>query len=228
MFSSLATINRSIITCTRCPRLRAYCQRVAGEKKREFRDWEYWGKPVPGFGDPRARLLIVGLAPAAHGANRTGRMFTGDSSGHWLFEALYRSGFASQPTAVTRDDGLALTDCYISAVGRCAPPGNKPSHSELERCRPYLEAELRLLQRLRVVVTLGRIAHDGWLKAAGWWAKLLPRERPAFAHGSVATLPDGTTLLSSYHPSRQNTNTGKLTRPMWHAVFQKARTLIGE
>ena len=155
-------------------------------------------------------------------------MFTGDSSGHWLFEALYRYGFASQPTAVARDDGLALTDCYISAVGRCAPPGNKPTLTELERCRPYLEAELRLLQRLRVVVTLGRIAHDGWLKAAGWWGTLAPRERPAFAHGAVASLPDGTIVLPSYHPSRQNTNTGKLTRPMWHAVFQKARTLIGE
>ncbi|TMG42144.1 MAG: uracil-DNA glycosylase [Chloroflexi bacterium] len=210
MFSSLAAVNRSIISCTRCPRLRAYCGRVAREKKREFRDWEYWGKPVPGFGDPRARLLVV------------------DSSGNWLFEALYRYGFASQPTALTRDDGLELTDCYISAVGRCAPPGNKPTHAELERCRPYLEAELRLLRRLRVVVTLGRVAHDGWLKAAGWWATLPPRERPAFGHGAVATLPDGTILLSSYHPSRQNTNTGKLTRPMWHAVFQKARRLIGE
>jgi len=228
VFSSLAAVNRSVISCTRCPRLRAYCRRVAREKKREFRDSEYWGKPVPGFGDPRARLLVVGLAPAAHGANRTGRMFTGDSSGNWLFEALYRYGFASQPTALARDDGLELTDCYISAVGRCAPPGNKPTPAELERCRPYLEAELRLLRRLRVVVTLGRVAHDGWLKAAGWWASLAPRDRPAFRHGAVATLPDGTILLSSYHPSRQNTNTGKLTRPMWHAVFQKARRLIGE
>ncbi len=147
---------------------------------------------------------------------------------NWLFEALYRYGFASQPTALARDDGLELTDCYISAVGRCAPPGNKPTPVELERCRPYLEAELRLLRRLRVVVALGRVAHDGWLKAAGWWASLPPRDRPAFGHGAVATLPDGTILLSSYHPSRQNTNTGKLTRPMWHAVFQKARRLIGE
>ena len=208
--------------------MRAYCERVAREKKREFSDWEYWGKPVPGLGDPQARLLVVGLAPAAHGANRTGRMFTGDSSGNWLYQALYRYGFASQPTAVARDDGLKLTDCYISAVARCAPPGNKPTLAELERCRPYLEAELRLLQRLRVVVTLGRVAHDGWLKAAGWWTRLAPRERPAFAHGAVATLPDGTMVLSSYHPSRQNTNTGKLTRPMWHAVFRKARRLVGE
>jgi len=228
MLSSLTSVNRAIVACTRCPRLRAYCERVARDKKREFSDWEYWGKPVPGLGDPQARLLVVGLAPAAHGANRTGRMFTGDSSGNWLYQALYRYGFASQPTAVARDDGLKLTDCYISAVARCAPPGNKPTLAELERCRPYLEAELRLLQRLRVVVTLGRVAHDGWLKAAGWWTRLAPRERPAFAHGAVATLPDGTMVLSSYHPSRQNTNTGKLTRPMWHAVFRKARQLVGE
>ena len=228
MLSSFTSVNRAIVACTRCPRLRAYCERVAREKKREFSDWEYWGKPVPGLGDPQARLLVVGLAPAAHGANRTGRMFTGDSSGNWLYQALYRYGFASQPTAVARDDGLELTDCYISAVARCAPPGNKPTLAELERCRPYLEAELRLLQRLRVVVTLGRVAHDGWLKAARWWTRLAPRERPAFAHGAVATLPDGTMVLSSYHPSRQNTNTGKLTRPMWHAVFRKARRLVGE
>ncbi|OLD58422.1 MAG: uracil-DNA glycosylase [Gemmatimonadetes bacterium 13_1_20CM_69_28] len=228
MLSSFTSVNRAIVACTRCPRLRAYCERVARDKKREFSDWEYWGKPVPGLGDPQARLLVVGLAPAAHGANRTGRMFTGDSSGNWLYQALYRYGFASQPTAVARDDGLKLTDCYISAVARCAPPGNKPTLAELERCRPYLEAELRLLQRLRVVVTLGRVAHDGWLKAAGWWTRLAPRERPAFAHGAVATLPDGTMVLSSYHPSRQNTNTGKLTRPMWHAVFRKARQLVGE
>src|SRR6058998_2655502 len=213
MFASIPAVNRAIIACQRCPRLRAYCRRVARDKKREFRDWTYWGRPVPGFGDPRARLLVVGLAPAAHGANRTGRMFTGDSSGNWLYEALYRYGFAP-------------TDCYISAAARCAPPQNKPSRTELERCRPYLEAELRLLRRVRVVVTLGRVAHEHWLKAAGWWAKLPPRRRPAFAHGAVATLPDGTQLVSSYHPSRQNTNTGKLTRVMWHAIFRKARRLL--
>src|SRR5216110_1219865 len=149
--STISSINRSIVACTRCSRLRAYCRRVARDKKREFRDWEYWGKPVPGFGDPDARLLVVGLAPAAHGANRTGRMFTGDSSGNWLYEALYRYVFANQPDARARDDGLVLTDCYISAAARCAPPGNKPSRAELERCRPYLEAELRLLSRVKVV-----------------------------------------------------------------------------
>ena len=184
--------------CTRCPRLRSYCARVARDKKREFRDWEYWGRPVPGFGDPAARLLVVGLAPAAHGANRTGRMFTGDSSGN------------------------------IGAAARCAPPGNKPSRTELERCRPYLETELRLLEQLRVVIALGRIAHDAWLQAAGWWSSLAPRERPPFRHGAVARLPDGTILISSYHPSRQNTNTGKLTRAMWYAVFRKARRMLGD
>ena len=143
MFASIPAINRAIVACERCPRLRAYCRRVAREKKREFRDWDYWGKPVPGFGDPDARLLIVGLAPAAHGANRTGRMFTGDSSGHWLYEALYRYGFASQPEAVSRDDGLTLSDCYISAAARCAPPGNKPSRAELDRCRQIGRASCR-------------------------------------------------------------------------------------
>src|SRR6266536_4246006 len=158
--STISSINRSIVACTRCPRLRAYCRRVAREKKREFRELEYWGKPVPGFGDPDARLLVVGLAPAAHGANRTGRMFTGDSSGNWLYEALHRFGFASQPQAVSRDDGLRLTGCYITAAARCAPPGNRPSRAELERCRRYLADDVRLLTRVRVVVTLGRIAHD--------------------------------------------------------------------
>ncbi len=226
MFSSLAAVNHSIIRCVRCPRLRAYCRRVARDKKREFRDWEYWGKPVPGFGDPDARLLVVGLAPAAHGANRTGRMFTGDSSGSWLYEALYRHGFANQSQSLSRDDGLKLSDCYISAAARCAPPGNKPSRVELDRCRPYLAAELGLLRRVRVVVTLGRIAHESWLKAAGWWYRLPPRARPPFAHGAVTTLPDGCVVIASYHPSRQNTNTGKLTRTMWNAVFSRAKAAL--
>ena len=226
MFASLAAVNHSIVSCTRCPRLRAYCRRVARDKKREFRDWPYWGKPVPGFGDRDARLLVVGLAPAAHGANRTGRMFTGDSSGSWLYEVLYRHGFANQPQSLSRDDGLQLTDCYITAAARCAPPGNKPSRVELDRCRPYLAAELRLLRRVRVVVTLGRIAHEGFLEAAGWWERLAPRARPAFAHGAVSTLPDGCIVIASYHPSRQNTNTGKLTRTMWNAVFRRAKAAL--
>ena len=214
------------MACERCPRLRRYCRRVARDKKREFLDWTYWGKPVPGFGDPRARLLIVGLAPAAHGANRTGRMFTGDSSGDWVYAALHRDGFATQPHAVSRDDGLTLIDCYITAAARCAPPGNKPSRIELERCRAYLAADVRLLSQVRVVLTLGRIAHDSWLKAAGWWARLEPRDRPSFAHGAVTTLPDGVALVASYHPSRQNTNTGRLTRAMWHRVFKRVRRLL--
>src|SRR2546426_4985075 len=227
MSASTPAVNRAIVACERCPRLRAYCRRVARDKKREFRDWTYWGKPVPGFGDPNARLLIVGLAPAAHGANRTGRMFTGDSSGNWLYEALYRHGFASQPRSVSRDDSLTLHDCYITAAARCAPPGNKPNRVELDRCRPYLAAELRLLRRARVVVTLGRIAHEAWLKAAGWWERLPPRARPPFAHGAVTTLPDDSVVIASYHPSRQNTNTGRLTRAMWSAVFRRASAALG-
>ena len=228
MTATLITVNRAIVSCARCPRLRAHCRRVAEEKKREFRDWTYWGKPVPGFGDPNARLLVVGLAPAAHGANRTGRMFTGDSSGTWLYAALHREGFATQARAESRDDGLRLEDCYIAAAVRCAPPANKPTSHELERCRPYLAAELRLLTGVRVVVTLGRVAHESWLKAAGWWIRLAPRERPPFAHGATATLPDETRVIASYHPSRQNTNTGRLTHAMWLAVFRQARRALGE
>ena len=224
--ATVAAVNRAVVVCERCPRLRAYCRRVARDKKREFRDWEYWGRPVPAFGDGRARLLVVGLAPAAHGANRTGRMFTGDSSGNWLYEALHRFGFANLPVTRGRDDGLELRDCYITAAARCAPPANKPSRIELERCRPYLAAELRLLGRVRVVLVLGRLAHDAWLKAAGWWVKLPAAERPRFAHGALTRLPDGSTLLASYHPSRQNTNTRRLTRAMWHGVFRRARALV--
>jgi len=200
---------------------------VARVKRRAFATESYWGKPVPGWGDPAARLLIVGLAPAAHGANRTGRMFTGDSSGDWLYEALHRFGFASQPTATHRGDGLRLLDCWITASARCAPPGNRPLPIELTRCRPYLETELRLLTQVRVVLVLGRIAHDAFLRGAGWWASIPPARRPRFAHGGIATLPDGKILVSSYHPSRQNTNTGKLTRAMWHGVFRRIGGLLG-
>lgn len=224
---SLASVNRAIVACSRCPRLRTYCRTVAAEKVARFRDQPYWGKPVPGFGDPEARLLVVGLAPGAHGANRTGRLFTGDSSGDWLYEALHRFGFASQAESVSRTDGLVLRDCYITAAGRCAPPGNRPAPAELARCRGHLEAELGLLGRVRLVVTLGRIAHEHWLRAAGWWEALAPARRPAFRHGSASVLPTGLVVLSSYHPSRQNTNTGRLTRPMWHAVFQQARGVLG-
>ncbi len=220
-------LHRRVVGCTKCPRLRTHCARVAREKKREFRDDDYWGKPVPGFGDPNARLLIVGLAPAAHGANRTGRMFTGDSSGAWLYEALHRFGFASRPVSVGPGDNLELEDCYITAAARCAPPGNRPTHGELDNCREYLERELVLLDHIRVVLVLGHVAYRQWLEAAKWWKQMTPGDRPRFGHGSATSLPDDRTLLCSYHPSRQNTNTGRLTRPMWYAVFRKARTLVG-
>ena len=227
MRPNLTVIADRIVRCERCPRLRTWCRRVAREKKREFASWDYWGRPVPGFGDPRARLLVVGLAPAAHGGNRTGRVFTGDSSGDWLYGALHRYGFANQATSTARDDGLRLLDCYVTASARCAPPANKPTPGELANCRPYLVEEMAALDRVRVILVLGRIAHEGWLRAAGWWDRLAPGERPRFAHGARSALPDGTVLLASYHPSRQNTNTGKLTRAMWHAVFRRARALLG-
>jgi uracil-DNA glycosylase family 4 len=224
-FRSLAAVSRAVVACEACPRLRAHCERVARERKREFRDQAYWGRPVPGFGDPGARLLVVGLAPAAHGGNRTGRVFTGDSSGDWLYEALHRFGFASQRHSIARDDGMRLTGAWVTAAARCAPPGNRPTRDELARCRPFLAAEIALLAEARVVVALGGIGHEAWLRAAGWWERLAPRERPRFAHGAEATL-GAVTLIASYHPSRQNTNTGRLTRPMWHAVFRRARALI--
>lgn len=225
-FKTLAAVDRAVVACELCPRLREHCETVAREKRRMYRDETYWGKPVPAFGDPQGRLLIVGLAPAAHGANRTGRMFTGDASGDWLYEALHRHGFASQAESTARGDGLTLADCRITAAARCAPPGNKPTAEEFDHCRPYLEAELALMKQVRVVLVLGRIAHDAWLKASGWWATLPPRERPAFGHGAKTRMPDGTWLLSSFHPSRQNTNTGKLTRPMWYGVFRTVRKLL--
>ncbi|HKQ56652.1 MAG TPA: uracil-DNA glycosylase, partial [Candidatus Eisenbacteria bacterium] len=200
--------------------------KVAREKKREFSHQEYWGRPVPGFGDPQAELLVVGLAPAAHGGNRTGRVFTGDSSGSWLYEALHRFGFANQPDSTGRGDSLRLTGAYVTAAARCAPPANKPTGAELERCRPFLAAETRLLRRVRVVVLLGRIGWERWLKASGWWEKLPARERPRFGHGVESRLPDGTVVLCSFHPSRQNTNTGRLDRAMWHAIFRRARALV--
>ena len=222
----LGKVAQDIVACERCVRLRRYCEGVAHARRRAYATQEYWGKPVPGFGDPAARLLVVGLAPAAHGANRTGRVFTGDSSGDWLFEALHRFGWASQPESTGRDDGLTLQGAYVTASARCAPPANKPTPEEFANCRGYLEREIAALNCVRVVVTLGSLGHAHWLRAAGWWERLAPGERPAFGHGAEARLADGTTLLASYHPSRQNTNTRRLTRAMWHGVFARAREIV--
>ncbi|MFQ5848213.1 MAG: uracil-DNA glycosylase [Candidatus Methylomirabilales bacterium] len=220
---ALAYVQGEVIRCRRCPRLTRYRERVAVVKVRRYRDWEYWGRPIPGFGDPRGQLLILGLAPAAHGGNRTGRIFTGDRSGDWLARALFTFGFANQPTSVARGDGLKLTNCYITAALRCAPPHNRPTRQELQNCRPYLGRELALLHEVRVVVTLGRIAFDTFLRACQDAGVTLPRPRPTFAHGACARLANGITLLASYHPSQQNTLTGRLTRPMFHAIFREAR-----
>jgi uracil-DNA glycosylase family 4 len=221
--AALSVLNGDIIACMRCPRLVTYRETVAQQKKRQYREWPYWGKPIPGFGDPRARLYILGLAPAAHGGNRTGRIFTGDRSGDWLYEALNRFGFANQASSTHLDDGLALTDCYIGATVRCAPPANKPSADEFRACRPFVLGELRELKRVRVVVALGKIAFDHYLKATCELGFDRPRPLPKFAHGAIYPMPWGVTLIGSYHPSQQNTFTGKLTRPMFHQVFSDAK-----
>jgi uracil-DNA glycosylase family 4 len=223
--AQLALVEQNIIACKKCARLRTYCEGVGREKRRAYRDDTYWTRPVPGFGDPRARLLILGLAPAAHGANRTGRVFTGDGvggSGDFLMAALRRAGFANLSTSQRPDDGLKLTDAFIAAAVRCAPPDNKPTPEEITNCLSHLDAELDALPRVRIVVALGRIAFDAYLqllKSRG----IVVRPRPVFAHESIASLPDGRTLIGSYHPSRQNTNTGKLTAPMMASVFRLAR-----
>lgn len=224
-FMTLVSLQRRIVACRLCPRLVRWREEVARLRKPAFSDQVYWGRPVPGFGDPEARLWIVGLAPAAHGANRTGRMFTGDRSGDWLYRALHKAGFANQARSVSRDDGLKLRDAYISAVLRCAPPENKPLPLERERCRPYLEAELDLLKRLRVILALGSISWDGvlgLLAGRGW----VVRPKPKFSHGAEAQVGPYR-LLGSYHPSQQNTFTGKLTEPMFDAIFRRAKALIG-
>jgi uracil-DNA glycosylase family 4 len=226
--SRLDQVREQIVTCQACPRLRSYCQTIAREKRRAYLLDTYWGRPVPGFGDPGARLLIVGLAPAAHGANRTGRVFTGDGiggSGDFLMSALHRAGFASIPTSRHPDDGLMLTDAFIAAAVRCAPPDNKPTPEEVARCLPHLAAELDALPNVRVVVALGRLAFDAYLKLLKGRG-LVARPKPEFAHGSIARLPNGHTLIGCYHPSRQNTNTGKLTPAMMNRVFARARGLV--
>jgi len=224
----LDVLQNEIVACRRCPRLRAYCAHIAQVKRRAYRDQEYWGKPVPAFGDPAARILILGLAPAAHGANRTGRMFTGDRSGDWLYRALYQTGLASQPTSVSRDDGQRLRGVYITASARCAPPDNKPTPEEIRNCRPYLERELALLDQVRVVVALGKIAFDDYLDLLKQRGAISSRSAFAFGHNrrfeTGAGLP---VLVSSYHPSQQNTSTGKLTEKMLLDVFRNAKKLAG-
>ena len=224
---TLAQVNQAIIACVKCPHLRQYCALVAQEKRRAFREETYWGKPLPGFGDPQAQLLIVGLAPAAHGGNRTGRMFTGDRSGDFLYAALHRAGFASQSIAVSRDDGLQLIDAYIAAAGRCAPPDNKPTRAELDNCRPYLIDEVRLLKNVRVIVALGKIAFDTVFAALAGRGLEIPRPRPAFGH-DVAYILDRYTVIGSYHPSQRNTQTGLLTPRMIDRVFARSRRIISE
>ena len=225
----LAGIDRRVVVCERCPKLRAYCAAVAREKKREHRDRPYWGKPVPSFGDPRARLLLVGLAPGAHGSNRTGRPFTGDASGDFLFPALYRAGFASSPRAIDRDDGLTMNDCLITAAGRCAPPKNKPTPQQLNNCFPYLLEEFDALTGLRVAVGLGRIGFDAILRALRAQGYALEPLKPQFGHGVevIARRKNREIVaIASYHPSRQNTNTGVLTVPMFDAIFTRANKLL--
>lgn len=224
-FDEWQTLEDKIVTCRECPRLVAWREQVAERKRRAYMDWDYWGKPVPGFGDIDARVLVVGLAPGAHGANRTGRMFTGDGSGKFLYGALHRAGFANQPDALQREDGLALSDLYISAVCRCAPPGNKPTPQEINTCLPYLESELDLLTRLEGIVCLGRIAFDTTIRLFRWRGNAISSWK--FTHGAYSPLGEGLPwVLASYHPSRQNTQTGRLTQSMFDEVWEKVRALI--
>ena len=226
--SWLEVLNAEVIACTRCPRLVAYRERIAREKRRAYRDCEYWGKPVPGFGDPRARVLVLGLAPGAHGSNRTGRPFTGDASGNFMYPVLHETGFANQATATACNDGLALIDLYITAAGRCAPPDNKPLPEELANCAPFLERELEGLKELRVVVALGRIGFEAYLNYLKRKERIASKREYEFRHGAEYVLPDGRLLLASYHPSNQNTQTGKLTKEMFRRIFKRARELADE
>jgi len=224
---SLSRVARDVVACERCPRLRIWCRHVAHEKVRRFQDQRYWGRPVPGFGDPAARLLIVGLAPAAHGGNRTGRVFTGDRSGDFLFAALHRAGLASQPTSVSRDDGLRLVDCYVAAAARCAPPANKPQPVEMARCREYLSREWDLLTSLRAVLVLGKMGQDALLAMLREKERLPRRKAFAFGHGVVHDLGGGLKLFGSYHPSQQNTFTGKLKPTDLDAVLAAINRHLG-
>ena len=224
---SIARVARDVVGCERCPRLRAWCREVARVKVKRFRDQDYWGRPVPGFGDPQARLLVVGLAPAAHGGNRTGRVFTGDRSGDFLFAALHRAGFASQPTSVARGDGLRLRGAYVAALARCAPPANKPTPEEIANCRGYLAREWARLGDVRAVLALGRVAMDGFVAVLRETGRVPARGRLAFGHGVAHDLGDGLRLFASYHPSQQNTFTGKLTARKMDAVLALVNRHLG-
>ena len=221
---SLDLFNREVIECRQCPRLVAWREEVAVTKRAAFRDSDYWGRPVPGFGDPAARLVLVGLAPAAHGANRTGRMFTGDRSGDWLYRALHRAGFANQAEAIDRVDGLSVSDCYITAIVHCAPPDNKPTAEERATCVAWLDQELDLLSSAEVVVTLGQLAYNQVLRRYG---AAVPKPRPRFGHGREVSVDGGPLVIASYHPSQQNTFTGRLTESMLDAVFTRANEVLG-
>ena len=225
---ALQRLLEELVACRRCPRLVRHREAAGADPPKRYRGQTYWSRPLPGFGDPDARVLLVGLAPAANGGNRTGRMFTGDESGNWLFEALHAAGFANQPTSVAQGDGLALKDAWITAALHCAPPANKPAREELARCQPFLLRELRLLTNVTVVVALGRIGWENYLKARRELSLAKPVARPVFGHGTLTRFEDGTTLVASYHPSQQNTFTGKLTKPMLRAVFETARALMNE
>jgi len=222
----LERLQQQVIRCKRCPRLVRWRGKAARDKTRRFAQWEYWGRPNPSFGDPKAQVLLIGLAPAAHGGNRTGRMFTGDRSGDWLYRTLYEFEFANQPTSVSRDDGLRLTNCYITATCRCAPPQNKLLPAEIRNCRPFLLKELELLRNVRVIIGLGKVGFDSAVNAFQelGWASF--SKRPRFAHGSEYKLNETVTLLGSFHPSQQNTFTGRLTRSMFDAIFKRAQTLL--
>jgi len=226
MPSLLSILNREVIACGRCPRLVEYRERIGREKRRAYLDWTYWAKPVPGFGDANARVLIMGLAPGAHGSNRTGRPFTGDSSGNFMYPVLHRTGFANQPTAQRVDDGLQLKDLYITAAVRCAPPDNKPTPEEIANCAPFLDRELDALTSVRVVVALGRIGFDAYLNYLRRKGIVKSKAAYVFGHGATYTMPNGTILLASYHPSNQNTNTGKLTKEMFTEIFLTAKKLV--
>jgi uracil-DNA glycosylase len=225
MLSVLDQVNAEIVACHKCARLVDYCQKVAREKRRAYRDQEYWGKPVPGFGDPNARVLILGLAPGAHGSNRTGRPFTGDGSGYFMYPVLHRAGFASQPTATHVGDGLQLKDVYITAAVRCAPPQNKPTPDEIRNCAPFLDREIDALRNLGVVVALGKIGFDAYLEYLKRRGLLERKSAYAFGHGAHYAMPDGRVLLASYHPSMQNTQTGKLTEKMFLEIFKTAKRI---